>query len=168
MRSGPSAMHEDELIALRAEIKTMSIPNPKPISQPIIPPAQQPVQQPVQQPDSQPITQPTMQPDLLLTSPPMLTSSPILCPATGKKRNKKKNIQDNTKLDIQSLASALFCLNEEKHLRDFLGYVPRRTPSQFYQPPKTLPLSNFSPPRCARIAPGIHPGIIPLMNIVFY
>ena len=162
--------HDEELKAIRAELKTMSA---KPTPQPVIPPAEQPAEQPVPQPDSQPVPQYDFQP---VTQPnPPLT---ILCPAPGKKRKKKKKKKDRNinpsckpeiyNFNIKSLAPALIRLSDEELSRACFGYVPHITPCfQFFHTLSTSPISNFSSPRRARIAPGIRPGIIPLMDIVF-
>ena len=162
--------HDEELKAIRAELKTMSA---KPTPQPVIPPAEQPAEQPVPQPDSQPVPQYDFQP---VTQPnPPLT---ILCPAPGKKRKKKKKKKDRNinpsckpeiyNFNIKSLAPALIRPSDEELSRACFGYVPHITPCfQFFHTLSTSPISNFSSPRRARIAPGIRPGIIPLMDIVF-
>ena len=169
--------HEEELQAVRAELETMrlSSQNPQPTSQ-HVQPAQQPVQlaePPNPQPDSQTVQQLTSQqetsplPKPLTSSPPILALAPILAPEKKRKKKKPQKIKrknEQYKNDIQSITSALLRLNEEIQSQDFLSYIPQIS-YPFRQPPTIFPISS-SPPR-ARIPPGIYPGIVPLMDILF-
>ena len=169
--------HDEELQAIQAELEIMRLSqNPQPTSQPVTQPAQQTVHKPesptVLRPRTQietpPVLQPITQPNPLPTSPSILG----LAPKTKKKKNKrkrKKPKKDDKNLDIQSLASELFRLSEEKRSQNFLGFVPQISPClEFCQPPiSSFYIPNISPPRRARIPPGIYPGIVPLMDIIF-
>ena len=167
--------HEEELRAIRAELETKSTQGP----QPVMPqqPAQQVIQpdsQPALQPESQPILQPAMenvvqpatQPEMLATLPPISSS------ASEKKRKKKRKRKRKTCSlgdsqqqynDLaQSLGHVVLWLKENsKNICDpQFSNLSNRLP---YSPtPKVVPI-----PSRVKFSPGLHPGVIPLMDIDF-
>jgi len=158
--------YEDELQKLRNKIDLLcsssSPPSPVTISEPVPrdPAPQQPTPQP-QQPTSRPVSDPTPQP------------APVPVPKSKKRKKKKrkrKNCSHKDRVyevipDIvgKCLAQAILRLNANFG-DDFKKYPDNFQRSRFSP---VSDLRTYPNPSRIKYSPGLHPGIIPLMNIVF-
>ena len=184
--------HDEELQEIRAELKTMRLAtkSPQPTARSVMQPAHQSLpqldSQTVQQPTSQPETpsQPTLEPAsqpiqhpasqsvpqlalLPVPRPAQRSTQPGLNPVPKKKKKEKKKktcsrslcfCQQSNDLVAESLAYAVLRLNENSRSNCIHFHPPNRFPPT----PKVLPVPSRN-----KFSPGFHPGVIPLMDVMF-